>query len=255
MSERERVDVLLVLRGLARSRQNAQALILAGKVYSGDTRIEKAGHRMPVDTPLAVRGGLRYASRGGLKLEAVLDHFGIDPAGRRCLDVGASTGGFTDCLLQRGADRVHAVDVGYGQLAWKLRNHPRVVVHDRMNFRKAGPGDLPSDVDLAVVDVSFISLRHILPNLSRFLRPGGEAVLLVKPQFEAGREKVGKGGIVRDDHVRLETLEAILGESIRYGFSVLGTMECPVRGADGNVEYFAYLNKGDGEAEGEEGVD
>ncbi len=252
MSDRERVDVLLVSRGLARSRQNAQALILAGKVYSRDARIEKAGHRIPLDAPLAVRGELPYVGRGGLKLEAALDRFGVDPGKKRCLDVGASTGGFTDCLLQRGADTVHAVDVGYGQLAWKLRSDPRVEVHDRTNFRTISRKELPGEFDLAVVDVSFISLRHILPNLSSFVRRGGEAVLLVKPQFEAGRGKVGKGGIVRDEGVRQEALESVLTESVNQGFAVRGSMECPVRGADGNVEYLVYLVKTDTGTRGRE---
>ena len=244
MPDRERVDLLLVSRGLAGSRQKAQALILAGKVYSGETRIEKAGHRVPVDVSLTVRAPLLYVSRGGLKLEAALEHFKIKPTGLKCLDVGASTGGFTDCLLQRGAEIVHAVDVGYGQLAWELRNDPRVIVHDRTNFRTMSPERLPLDFDLSVVDVSFISLRLILPNLRLFLREEGEAVLLVKPQFEVGRGKVGKGGIVRDESTRLEALETIISEAVTQGFAVLGSMECPVRGADGNVEYFVHLRKG-----------
>lgn len=241
MAERERADVLLVLRGLAQSRHQARALILAGQVFSGDTRIDKAGDRLTLDAPLEVKTKLAYVSRGGLKLEAALDHFGVDPASRSCIDVGASTGGFTDCLLQRNAAHVHSVDVGYGQLAWKVRNDPRVTVFERTNFRTVSDDFFDEMFDLAVVDVSFISLDLILPSLKRFLKDGAEALVLVKPQFEAGPEKVGKGGIVRDESVRQETLAGVLKKAAETGFSVSGTMECPVHGADGNIEYFAYL--------------
>jgi len=241
MSKRERVDLQLVERGLVPSRQKAQALILAGKVYSGDTRIDKSGHRLPYDAPLDVREGLPYVSRGGLKLEAGLDRFGVDPGGMRCLDVGASTGGFTDCLLQRGAAAVWSVDVGYGQLDWKLRNDPRVVVLERTNFRTVTEETLPQDFDLAVVDVSFISLRLILPNLKRFMREGSRVVALVKPQFEVGRDKVGKGGVVRDEKVRRSALEMFEEFASKEGFEVCNTMDCPISGADGNVEFLAHL--------------
>ncbi|NOY86252.1 MAG: TlyA family RNA methyltransferase [Deltaproteobacteria bacterium] len=243
MPARERVDLLLVARGLAPSREKAQALILAGRVYSGDRRVDKAGHRLPVDVSLQVREGLPYVGRGGLKLEAALDRFGVDPAGKRCLDVGASTGGFTDCLLQRDAAHVFAVDVGYGQLAWKLRSDVRVTVLERTNFRTISDDVLPHDLELAVVDVSFISLRLILPRLRVFLRNGADAVVLVKPQFEAGRKNVGKGGIVRDLRVRREALAGILAAAAEEGFGIRGSMECPVPGADGNVEFLAHLTK------------
>jgi 23S rRNA (cytidine1920-2'-O)/16S rRNA (cytidine1409-2'-O)-methyltransferase len=241
MSKRERVDLQLVDRGLVASRQRAQALILAGKVFSGDTRIDKSGQRLPIDAPLDVRKGLPYVGRGGLKLEAGLDQFGVDPAGKKCLDVGASTGGFTDCLLQRGAAAVWSVDVGYGQLDWKLRTDSRVVVLERTNFRTVSEETLPQDFDIAVVDVSFISLRLILPNLKRFLREGAEAVILVKPQFEVGRDMVGKGGIVRDENIRRSALEKFEEHASMEGFKVAGAMDCPVPGADGNVEYLVYL--------------
>lgn len=235
--------MLLVARGLAPSREKAQALILAGQVYSGDRRVDKAGHRLPVDVSLQVRKGLPYVGRGGLKLEAALDRFGVGPAGKRCLDVGASTGGFTDCLLQRDAAHVFAVDVGYGQLAWKLRSDPRVTVLERTNFRTISDDGLPHDFELAVVDVSFISLRLILPRLWWFLGYGADAIILVKPQFEAGRQNVGKGGIIRDPEVRRETLHGILAVAEEEGFEIRGSMDCPVPGADGNVEFLAHLTK------------
>lgn len=241
MARRERADLLLVSRGLAPTRHKAQALIMAGKVFAGGKRVEKPGVRMPEDTGFELRGGIPYVSRGGLKLEAALKRFGVDPTGAGCLDVGASTGGFTDCLLQHGAAGVHAVDVGYGQLDWKLRNDPRVTVVERTNFRIVGPELLPGDFQLAVVDVSFISLRLILPSLKRFLAPGAEAIVLVKPQFEAGRGQVGKGGIVRDEGVRARVLEEVEAAAVAEGFQVLGRMESPIRGADGNLEYLAHL--------------
>lgn len=241
MTRPERVDLLLVKRGLAETRTRAQALILAGRVYSGPERVEKAGARLKADSPLTVRDPLPFVSRGGLKLQAALEQFGIDPGGAVCLDVGASTGGFTDCLLKRGAQKVYAVDVGYGQLDWGLRNDPRVIVLERTNFRTISPEALPKDLDLAVVDVSFISLRHILPNLGFFLREEGEAVVLIKPQFEAGKGKVGKGGVIRDQVLREEVLGEVLRMAGEKGFSVQGTIESPVKGASGNVEFLAFL--------------
>ncbi|MDF1535927.1 MAG: TlyA family RNA methyltransferase [bacterium] len=241
MSESKRADLLLVELGLAESRTRAQALILAGRVYSDQVRIEKAGTRLAPGTTLTVTESLPYVGRGGLKLAAALDRFGVDPLDKVCLDVGASTGGFTDCLLQRGARRVYAVDVGYGQLDWNLRNDQRVTVMERTNFRNVDKDALPHDLDLAVVDVSFISLRLILPRLRDFLGKGAEAVLLVKPQFEVGRGKVGKGGIVRDGDVREEALEGVLEAAVAQRFVVAGRMESPVRGAGGNVEYLVHL--------------
>lgn len=241
MAALKRVDLVLVEKGLAESRTRAQALILAGRVYSGETKVEKPGIKVDPDTFLTVRRPLPYVSRGGLKLQAALDRFGISVEGTVCLDVGASTGGFTDCLLKRGAEKVFAVDVGYGQLDWGLRNDPRVIVLERTNFRTISPEKLPHDIELAVVDVSFISLKLIFPNLRLFLRSGAAVVILVKPQFEAGKGRVGKGGIVRNDGVREEALRSVLEAAAKEGFIVRETMESPVKGAGGNIEYLAYL--------------
>jgi len=236
-----RVDLLLVERGLVETRTRAQALILSGRVYSGESRVEKAGTRLALEAPLSIRETLPYVSRGGVKLHAALEHFGIDPGGARCLDVGASTGGFTDCLLQSGAAEVFAVDVGYGQLDWNLRNDDRVTVLERTNFRIIDDDALPHDLSLAVVDVSFISLSLILPRLGTFLKIGSPIVVLIKPQFEAGREKVGKGGVIRDPAVREEVVHNILEAAYREGFSSRGIMESPIKGASGNVEFLAHL--------------
>jgi 23S rRNA (cytidine1920-2'-O)/16S rRNA (cytidine1409-2'-O)-methyltransferase len=238
-----RADLLLHSRALAESREKARALILAGEVFSGERRVEKPGELLAVDAPLAVRAQLPYVSRGGVKLAAALDAFSIDPRGKTCLDVGASTGGFTDCLLKHGAAAVTAVDVGYGQLAWKIRNDPRVTVMERTNFRHLEPGSFPAPFDLAVADVSFISLTLILPGISASLRPGGEAVLLVKPQFEAGREAVGKGGIVRDPAAREGAVRKVAEAASALGFTVAGRIGSPLTGADGNVEYLLHLKR------------
>lgn len=241
----QRADLLLVERGLAQSRPRAQALIGAGQVYSGDRRVEKAGEKLSLDAPLAVRGGdIPYVSRGGLKLEAALDRFGVSPAGRVCADLGASTGGFTDCLLQRGAARVHAIDVGYGQLAWKLRQDPRVVVHERTNARTIE--DLGERVSLVVGDLSFISLRLVLPAIARISLPGADCVLLVKPQFEVGREGVSRGGLVRDEALRQSAVAEVHDAAIAAGFAALGQMESPIVGAKaGNVEHLIHLTAPD----------
>jgi 23S rRNA (cytidine1920-2'-O)/16S rRNA (cytidine1409-2'-O)-methyltransferase len=236
-----RADLLLVERGLAETRNRAQALILSGRVFSGARRIEKPGTRLDPESPLSIKESLPFVSRGGLKLHAALEHFGIEPAGCRCLDVGASTGGFTDCLLQAGAAHVYAVDVGYGQLDWKLRNDERVTVLERTNFRNLAADALPHDLDLAVADVSFISLRLIFPRLKTYLSKGAHVVVLIKPQFEAGRKRVGKGGIIRDPKVREEVLRNILEAATGEGFVPKGTMESPIRGAGGNVEFLGHL--------------
>ena len=241
MAASKRADLLLVERGLAETRTRAQALILSGRVYSGESRIEKSGTRLDPDTPLSIRETLPYVGKGGVKLQAALEHFDIDPAGTRCLDVGASTGGFTDCLLQAGAAHVFAVDVGYGQLDWELRNDSRVTVMERTNFRHIAADALPHDLDLAVVDVSFISLKLIMPRLGTFLRGGARAVVLIKPQFEAGREKVGKGGVVRDPAVHEEVVQNILEAAAREGFTPKGSIASPVKGARGNIEFLAHL--------------
>jgi len=236
---RTRLDQLLVDRGLAESRARAQALIMAGLVFSGERRLDKPGLALATDTPLDVRGRDHpWVSRGGVKLAAALDAFAIDPAGFVCLDVGASTGGFTDVLLTRGAARVYAVDVGAGQLAWKLRSDPRVVVLERVNARALAAAQVPEPIDLVVCDVSFISLTLALPAALALTNSDARLVALIKPQFEAGREQVGKGGIVRDEAVRRAVCEKIIAWlGTRPGWDVQGVIESPIAGADGNVEY------------------
>ena len=246
MTRRQRADLLLVERGLASSRTQAQALVMAGAVVAGEARVEKPGQLLDPDVPLRVKEGAaprRYVSRGALKLERALEAFALDPSGRTCADLGASTGGFTDLLLQRGAPRVHAVDVGYGQLHPRLRADPRVVVHERVNARTLGPGALGEDVDLVVADLSFISLRLVLPAVLALLRPAGRAVLLVKPQFEVGKGEVGKGGVVRDDAKRRAALEGVAAAARALGFEVVGHAESPVEGPAGNREWLLALRK------------
>ena len=242
---KKRLDVLLVERGLVKSREKARRLVMAGKVRVGDRVVTKPGTFVVPDAPLTVKELPRYVSRGGLKLEAALRAFDIDPAGKVALDVGASTGGFTDCLLQHGARRVYAVDVGYGQLAWKLRQDPRVVVMERTNIRYLE--SLPEPVDIATIDVSFISLRLVLPAVVRLLKPQADVVALVKPQFEAGREQVGKGGVVRDPNVHRQVLVGILDFARSLGLHPYGLVPSPLRGPAGNVEFFAHLAWGKGE--------
>ena len=235
MSPKVRADVLLLKRGLVESRAKAQALILAGSVVAGDHRVEKSGQLLDENAPLRVKEQLKYVSRGGLKLERALDAFALSPAGRVCVDLGASTGGFTDLLLQRGAARVHAVDVGYGQLHPKLRADPRVVVHERVNARAL---KLPEPCAAAVADLSFISLRLVLPSLAAALLPADAwACVLVKPQFEAGRSEVGKGGVVRDRSVHERVVREIEEEFARLGFALLGSLESPLLGPAGNREF------------------
>lgn len=241
---RQRIDVLLVERGLADSRTQAQALVMAGAVVAGESRVEKPGQLVDVEAPLRVKEGAaprKYVSRGALKLEKALEAFPIDPAGLTCADLGASTGGFTDLLLQRGAARVHAVDVGYGQLHPKLRADARVVVHERVNARLLAAGALGEDVDLVVGDLSFISLRLVLPAVRALLRPGGRAILLVKPQFEVGKGEVGKGGVVRDEAKRLAALQGVEAAAREMGFLVLGHAESPIAGPAGNREWLLAL--------------
>lgn len=244
----ERLDQLLVERGLASSREKARALVLAGQVVVGEHRISKPGARVDPALPLRLKGEVNpYVSRGGLKLAAALAEFGIDPTGRTCVDVGASTGGFTDCLLQAGARKVYAVDVGYGQLAWTLQQDPRVVALERENVRYLPRERIPEPVDLVVVDASFISLGIVLPKVWELLEPGGEAVVLVKPQFEVGRGQVGKGGVVRDAAQRRAALDTVLDSARSIGFAVVGDLESPVPGAKkGNVEYLAHLRRDSG---------
>ena len=245
-SNKKRLDVLLVERGLADSRQRAQAIIMSGQVYIGEQKIDKAGTQVPEDADVQVRGqGLTYVSRGGLKLEKAMKTFsGIQLNDMICGDIGASTGGFTDCMLQNGAKKVYAVDVGYGQLAWSLRSDPRVVCLERTNARYLTHEQIPDELDFASVDVSFISLKLILPALAGILRENGQVVCLVKPQFEAGREKVGKKGVVRDPKVHLEVLEQFLVHARDSGFGVKDITFSPIRGPEGNIEYLGQLQLG-----------
>jgi 23S rRNA (cytidine1920-2'-O)/16S rRNA (cytidine1409-2'-O)-methyltransferase len=241
---RERADKLLVERGLAASRERARALILAGEVFVGDRAVAKAGELLPADAELRVRGGeLPYVSRGGLKLAHGLARFQLAPTvrGAICVDVGASTGGFTDCLLMAGAARVYAIDVGYGQLAWKLRSDARVVVLERQNIRHLPPDALPERAQLAVVDVSFISLLLVLPRIGELCEPGSPVVALVKPQFEVGREKVGRGGVVRDPAAQQQAVNKVADWARAAGWRVEGVVESPIEGPAGNHEFLLLL--------------
>lgn len=247
MSNKTRLDVLLLERGLEQSRQRAQAVIMSGEVFVNGQRVDKAGTAVPNDAEIEVRGSaLRYVSRGGLKLEKAMTAFGLTLDGCICADIGASTGGFTDCMLQNGARKVYAVDVGYGQLDWKLRSDARVVSMERTNARYLDHDQIPDELDFASIDVSFISLALILPAVKRILKPGGHVACLVKPQFEAGREKVGKKGVVRDPAVHLEVLEHFLIHAKQSGFTVLDITFSPIRGPEGNIEYLGYLESGEG---------
>ncbi len=236
--QKQRADLALVARGLAPTRARAHALILEGLVRSGDRSVAKPGELIAADAPLQIAGPLHpYVSRGGVKLAAALDAFRIDPSGLVCLDIGASTGGFTDCLLRRGAARVWAVDVGYGQLAWELRGDPRVHLLERTNIRTLSRKAVADPIDLAVIDVSFISLRLVLPKAVEFLRLGGRVIALIKPQFEVGRAHVGRGGIVRDPARRARAVDDVVGAATDLGLRGMGTIPSPIHGRDGNQEY------------------
>ncbi len=242
--EKSRLDVLVHERGLAPSREKARAMILAGHVMVEGNRIDKPGTKVAADADIVVlQVPNRYASRGGLKLEGAIRDFGLSLAGKRVLDVGASTGGFTDCALQHGAVLVIALDVGYGQLDWRLRNDERVVVKEKTNIRHFSLSDLGEPVDLVTVDVSFISLVKVLPAIHPLVREGGEVVALVKPQFEAGPRQVGKKGVVRSPEVHREVLSTVIGAAVGLGFAVRGVTFSPLRGPEGNIEYFLYLVK------------
>jgi len=250
-SPKTRLDVLLVARGLAESRTRAEALVLAGRVRVKGVERPKPGTSVAPDAEVSVESPEHpWVSRGGVKLAAGLDAFGVDPAGKVCLDVGASTGGFTDVLLARGAARVYAIDVGHGQLHARLRSDPRVVLRERVNARLLTREDVPEPCALLVADVSFISLRLVLPAAVPLLSPGAEAVLLVKPQFESERGEVGRGGIVRDPGVRSRALARVVSAAEALGLSPLGTVESPITGADGNVELLAGFRKGAGTTSG-----
>lgn len=242
MSRKVRLDVLLVERGLAESRAQAQRLILSGKVHSPSARLDKPGLRVAEDAEIAVAGPEHpFVSRGGVKLAAALDRWQIDPAGWVCADLGASTGGFTDCLLQRGAVRVYAFDIGRGQLHWRLRNEPRVVVREGVNVRSLRPADVAEPVDLVCIDLSFISLLKVLESAKAILKPSGVLIALVKPQFEVGKGKVGKGGIVRRAEDRLEVLVRHRQGAGEQGLEVVDLMRSPLLGAEGNMEYLSLL--------------
>ncbi|MGQ9632476.1 MAG: TlyA family RNA methyltransferase [bacterium] len=240
---RERLDKLMVERGLVRTRAEAQGLILAGEVSVNGEVCTKAGRRIQTDCEIEIAERQRYVGRGGYKLEGALNHFGIFVEGKVAIDVGASTGGFTDCLLKRGAVRVYAIDVGYGQLAWELRSDPRVIVMERTNARHLKPSSLPEKADLATIDVSFISLKLIIPPVLELLKPQCELIALIKPQFEAGRAEVCRGGIVRSPEVRGRIVEEVREFVGNLGMEVVGVIESPIAGADGNVEYLLYARR------------
>ena len=236
-----RLDALLTQRGLAGSRERAKAIVMSGSVFIGGNRAEKPGVLVEADSDVEVRGALRYVSRGGQKLEKALKHFGISPEGKICLDCGASTGGFTDCLLKNGASLVYAVDVGYGQLAWSLRSDPRVIAMERTNIRYVTADMFKTRPEIAVVDVSFISLALVLPVAKELLTENGEAICLIKPQFEAGRGSVGKKGVVRDSETHKEVLDSFLRSAGQSGFCVKGLTHSPVKGPEGNIEFLGWL--------------
>lgn len=248
---KERLDILLVKQGFAESREKAKAIIMSGNVYVNDQKEDKAGSMFDeTKSTIEVRGStLKYVSRGGLKLEKAVAQFGVALSGKVCMDIGASTGGFTDCMLQNGAAKVYAVDVGHGQLAWKLRNDARVVCMEKTNFRYMKPGDIEDMLDFASVDVSFISLDKILGAAYPLLKPEAQMVCLIKPQFEAGREKVGKKGVVRDPAVHIEVIETVAAFTLAKGFRLLNLDFSPIRGPEGNIEYLMHIDKSDMAAE------
>lgn len=250
MKDRERIDVLLVKKGLFESREKAQRAVMAGMVYHGDLRIDKPGSKVDSTLELNIKGNpLPYVGRGGLKLEKALKVFDLDLNGVLMLDIGASTGGFTDCALQNGAKKVYALDVGYNQLAWKLRSDPRVIVMEKTNFRYCTPENFQEGLpEFASIDVSFISLKKILPPLIDILKHNGEVVALIKPQFEAGRDEVGKKGIVHDPKVHLSVVNEILQFALDCGFSLLDLSYSPITGGDGNIEFLAHLRSNKGQA-------
>lgn len=244
MSNKFRIDTLLVERGLIESRQKAQRVIMSGQVYVDNQKVDKSGTKVDRDSEIEIRGNtLPYVSRGGLKLEKAVQEFGIKLKDKVCIDIGASTGGFTDCMLQKGAKRVYAIDVGYGQLAWKLRQDERVVNMERTNIRYVEPEQIGEEIDFISIDVAFISLRLVLPVAKKLLKGDGEIVCLIKPQFEAGREQVGKKGVVRDRLVHLEVVESIVNFAHSISLSVIDLSFSPIKGPEGNIEYLLYLKK------------
>ena len=252
---KERLDVLFVSRGLAPSREKAKTMIMEGNVFVNNNREDKAGSTFADDCKIEIHGNtLKYVSRGGLKLEKAMTHFGITLDGKVCMDIGASTGGFTDCMLQNGASKVYSVDVGYGQFAWKLRQDPRVVCMEKTNIRYVTPEDIDDALDFASVDVSFISLTKVLGPARALLKDNGQMVCLIKPQFEAGREKVGKKGVVRDKAVHEEVINKVIDFALEIGFSIHNLEYSPIKGPEGNIEYLVYIEKTN-EAVKEESVD
>ncbi len=252
---KERLDVLLVQKGLAPSREKAKTMIMEGNVFVDHQREDKAGTFFDPSVNIEIHGNtLRYVSRGGLKLEKAMAQFGIALDDKVCMDIGASTGGFTDCMLQNGASKVYAVDVGYGQFAWKLRQDPRVVCMEKTNIRYVTPEDIADALDFASVDVSFISLTKVLGPAKELLKDGAEMVCLIKPQFEAGKEKVGKKGVVRDPAVHIEVIERVILFAQSIGFGVLHLDYSPIKGPEGNIEYLVHLKK-NGQTDNEEPID
>lgn len=246
MNRKTRLDIAVFERGYAPSREKAKAIIMAGQVYVNNQKQDKPGFEIKDSDHLEVRGNtLKYVSRGGLKLEKAMQVFPVNLSGKICMDVGASTGGFTDCMLMNGASKVYSIDVGYGQLAWKLRCDKRVVNLERTNFRYVDEKLISDKIDFASVDVSFISLKLIFPNLHKLLKPESLAVCLIKPQFEAGRDKVGKKGVVRDPAVHIEVIENVINYALQGGFSVLGLDFSPVKGPEGNIEYLMLISPND----------
>ncbi len=242
--KKQRLDIILCDKGLCESRSKAQAVIMEGLVFVNEQRVDKAGTPVDPESKIEIRGSTcPYVSRGGLKLEKALRYFGVDPTGLVCSDSGASTGGFTDCLLQQGAKKVFAIDVGYGQLAWSIRSDPRVVVMERTNIRNVTPEMLGEPLDLSVVDVSFISLRLVLPVIRDLLGPDGQVLCLIKPQFEAGKDKVGKKGVVRDIKTHIEVLDQFLETAGNLGFTVVDLTYSPVKGPEGNIEFLGHLSR------------
>jgi len=240
----KRLDVLLAERKLVNSRQRAKRLIMAGKVFVDGKKLDKPGKNVPIDADIEIQEDMPYVSRGGLKLEKAINHFNIDVRNKVAIDVGASTGGFTDCLLQHGAKFVYAVDVGYGQLAWKLRTDPRVKVIERTNIRYVKHDDLDKRIELATIDVSFISLKKVLPVVGTLLDDKGEIIALIKPQFEAGRHLVGKGGVVKNPEIHKRVIFGLIDFSTRQNYTTAGLTYSPIRGPAGNIEYFIFLKLG-----------
>lgn len=244
--KKQRLDQLVFELGFTESRERAKTTIMSGLVFVNGQRVDKPGTAVDPEAKIEVHGdALPFVSRGGFKLDKALKVFPVDPAGKICIDCGASTGGFTDVLLQHGAAKVYAVDVGYGQLAWKLRTDERVVNLERCNLRYVGPEQIPEPIDLAVMDVSFISIRLVLPAVKQLLKPGADYICLIKPQFEAGREEVGKKGVVRDEQVHIRVVNEILGFAPAIGLSVMGLDYSPIKGPEGNIEYICHLKNGD----------